>query len=73
MHMPPMCAHGKGQQLPCQSTPWGACACLSCCSTGGAVAALANPPNPLLVTAVEALFKFPPLFDSATKKVSMLS
>lgn len=40
-----------------------------CCSSAGAPAALANPPNPLLVSFVEALFKFPPLFDSATKKV----
>lgn len=32
--------------------------------------ALANPPNPLLVGLVEALFAFPPFFDSATKKVS---
>lgn len=30
---------------------------------------LASPPNPLLVGLVEALFKLPPVFDSATKKV----
>jgi hypothetical protein len=38
-----------------------------CCSTP---AALVSPPNPMLVSVVEALFKFPPLFEQATKKVS---
>ncbi|WIA18170.1 hypothetical protein OEZ85_009645 [Tetradesmus obliquus] len=31
-------------------------------------AALVAPPNPMLVSVVEALFKFPPLFEQATKK-----
>ncbi|KAF6258798.1 S-adenosyl-L-methionine-dependent methyltransferase [Scenedesmus sp. NREL 46B-D3] len=35
------------------------------CSTP---AVLVSPPNPMLVSVVEALFKFPPLFQQATKK-----
>ncbi|KAF8061941.1 menG [Scenedesmus sp. PABB004] len=38
-------------------------------STAGAGGApLSAPPNPLLVGAVEALFRFPPVFEAATKK-----
>jgi hypothetical protein len=37
------------------------------CSTP---AVLVTPPNPVLVSVVEALFKFPPVFEQATKKVS---
>lgn len=44
--------------------------CCACSSSTAAPLALANPPNPLLVGLVEALFAFPPFFDSATKKVS---
>jgi hypothetical protein len=39
-----------------------------CCSSSAATPNQ-SPPNQLLVGIVEALFKFPPFFDTATKKV----